>query len=102
MATPDDPHLPSRVNAVLIANTYHEFTDSHSILAHVHQALVPAAGWLSSIVHRSQRSSDASETAEHEISAERVENELRQANFEIVSSARSFHRKRSRYVRVGG
>jgi hypothetical protein len=30
-------------------------------------------------------SSAVSETAEHEISAERVENELRQANFEIVN-----------------
>jgi predicted methyltransferase len=32
---PTDPHLPTHVNAVLILNTYHEFTDSHSILVHV-------------------------------------------------------------------
>ena len=38
---PDDPHLPARVNAVLIANTYHEFTDSRSIVGHVRQSLVP-------------------------------------------------------------
>ena len=38
---PDDPHLPTQgVNAVLIANTYHEFTDSQAILAHVVRSLV--------------------------------------------------------------
>ena len=36
-----DPHLPPRqVNEVLIANTYHELTDSQAILAHVRQSLV--------------------------------------------------------------
>ena len=32
----NDPHLPDGVNAVLIANTYHEFTDPRPILAHVY------------------------------------------------------------------
>ena len=85
LGEPADPHLPAQVNAVLVLNTYHEFTDSHSILVHVHQSLVPAGRLV--IVDREPRpaSSNFSETAEHEISAERVESELRQANFEIVS-----------------
>ena len=36
-----NPHLPKRVDAVLISNTYHEFADAHSILAHVYASLVP-------------------------------------------------------------
>jgi predicted methyltransferase len=85
LGEPADPHLPAQVNTVLILNTYHEFTDSHSILVHVHQSLVPAGRLV--IVDREPRpaSSAVSETAEHEISAERVESELRQANFDIVS-----------------
>ena len=41
--------------------------------------------WLSSTANQSQTAATTSETAEHEISAERVEGELRQAKFEIVS-----------------
>src|SRR6202030_473989 len=38
---PDNPHLPVRgVNAVLIANTYHEFANSQAILGHVVRSLV--------------------------------------------------------------
>lgn len=82
---PTDPHLPTHVNAVLILNTYYEFTDSHSILVHVGQSLIPTGRLV--VVDREPKlaSSAVSETAEHEISAERVENELRQANFEIVN-----------------
>lgn len=85
LGDPTDPHLPTHVNAVLISNTYHEFTDSHSILVHVYQALVPAGRLV--VVDREPKpaSSTISELAEHEISTERVESELRQANFEIVS-----------------
>ena len=66
------------VNAVLISNTYHEFTDSHSILAHVQQSLVPGGRLV--VVDREPKSSAElrlSESAEHEISAEQVESELR-------------------------
>ena len=87
---PTDPHLPTHVNAVLILNTYHEFTDSHSILVHVGQSLIPTGRLV--VVDREPKlaSSAVSETAEHEISAERVENELRQANFEIVNRQEHF------------
>ena len=82
---PTDPHLPTHVNAVLILNTYHEFTDSHSILVHVGQSLIPTGRLV--VVDREPKlaSGAVSETAEHEISVERVESELRQANCEIVS-----------------
>ena len=82
---PADPHLPARVDAVLILNTYHEFTDSRPILVHVYESLAPGGRLV--IVDREPKpaSSALAETAEHEISAERVENELRQANFEIVN-----------------
>ena len=80
----NSPHLPPRVNAVLIANTYHEFTDSQPILAHVRQSLAPAGKLV--VVDRWPNAANVgiTETGEHEISPERVENELRQADFEIV------------------
>ena len=80
---PNDPHLPMRVDAVLILNTYHEFIDSRPILAHIYQSLVPGGQLV--VVDRApkQDAVRASETTEHEISVERVEGELRQARFEI-------------------
>lgn len=85
-----DPHLPERVNAVLISNTYHEFTDSRSILAHVYQSLVRQGRLV--VIDRSPRLARGamSETAEHEISSETVEGELRLANFEIIRKEDSF------------
>ena len=81
---PSDPHLPERVNAVLISNTYHEFTDPRAILIHVHQSLVRAGRLV--VIDRSPKpaSGAALETVEHEISSDRVEEEIRVANFEIV------------------
>ena len=85
MALLNDPRLPPQVNSVLIANTYHEFTDSQAILAHVHQSLVHTGRLV--IVDRSPQlaSGVGAESSEHEISADRVERELRETNFEIVS-----------------
>jgi ubiquinone/menaquinone biosynthesis C-methylase UbiE len=80
----NDTHLPPRVNAVLIANTYHEFTDSQPILARVRKSLVPAGEVV--VVDRWPNPANIgiSENGDHEISPERVENQLLQANFEIV------------------
>lgn len=90
---PDDPHLPARANAVLIANTYHEFTDSRSILDHIRQSLVP--GGKLAVVDRKPNSTGvgSSDIGSHEISADRVEEELRQANFEIVRRQDDFIEK---------
>jgi predicted methyltransferase len=86
-----DPHLPmQRVNEVLIANTYHELADSRAILTHVRESLV--SGGRLVVVDRapSPAGIGASRLAEHEISAEQVKNELRQAEFEIVTLQNNF------------
>jgi len=85
LGDPMDPHLPLGVNAVLISNTYHEFTDSHSILVHVYQSLISTGRLV--IIDREPKPIDGadSQSAEHEISAEQVERELRQASFEILN-----------------
>lgn len=88
---PDDPHLPSqRVNEVLIANTYHEFTDSRAILERVRQALI--SGGRVVVVDRAPKPAGvgANRLAEHEISAGQVEGELRKAQFEIVTRQDDF------------
>jgi SAM-dependent methyltransferase len=36
----DDPHLPARVDAVLIVNTYHELTAARAILGRLRESLV--------------------------------------------------------------
>jgi ubiquinone/menaquinone biosynthesis C-methylase UbiE len=83
---PTDPHLPQgRVNGVLIANTYHEFTDSKAMLSHVWSSLV--SGGRLVVVDRAPNPADVGKTemGEHEISAEQVESELRQGKFAMVS-----------------
>ena len=80
-----DPHLPRRVNSVLISNTYHEFIDPHAILAHVYESLIHNGRVV--VLDRAPRptSNGASQSTEHEISSDQVERELRDAHFEIVS-----------------
>jgi predicted methyltransferase len=90
---PDDPHLPVQgVNAVLIANTYHELTNSQAILAHVVRSLV--SGGLLVVVDRNPSQAEIGFTGagaeRHEVSANQVESELRQAGFEIVSRENRF------------
>ena len=81
----NDPRLPANVNSVLISNTYHEFTDSHSILVRVYQALVQSGRLV--IVDRAPQpaSGGITESTEHEISAAPAEGELRKTQFEIVN-----------------
>jgi ubiquinone/menaquinone biosynthesis C-methylase UbiE len=89
-----DPRLPlRRANKVLIANTYHELTDSQAILAHVSQSLVPGGRLV--ILDRAPKleTIGASPLADHEISAEQVESEVRRAQFEIVSRQNAFIEK---------
>jgi predicted methyltransferase len=91
---PTDPHLPrGRVNEVLIANTYHELADSQSMLMQVRQSLMPGGRVV--VLDRSPNGAGigASGLAEHEISAERVENDLRQAQLEILNRQNVFIEK---------
>ena len=80
---PDDPHLPDRVNAVLIANTYHEFAHPRLILAAVYASLVPGGRLV--VVDRAPGDNSQNIAGAHEMSADAVENDLRQAHFEIVT-----------------
>lgn len=83
---PDDPHLPlGRVNAVLIANTYHEFAQPQPVLKHVFESLV--SGGRLVVLDRAPNQADVgvSGLAEHEISAARVEGDLQKAGFNVVS-----------------
>lgn len=88
LGEPDDPHMPVQgVNAVLIANTYHEFTNSQAILVHVVRSLV--SGGRLVVVDREPRPMEnrpaRTRAEQHEVSSEQVESELRHAGFEIVS-----------------
>lgn len=85
-----DPQLPARVNAVLISNTYHEFTDARSVLVHVYNSLVPGGRLV--IVDREPKLSKSSavDLGNHEISANIVESDLRAANFDLVSEQDNF------------
>ena len=87
----DDPRLrPDSINAVLISNTYHEFTAARSILDHVRQALIPGGRLV--IVDRSPRNlqDQVGAQQEHEISSGQVATDLRQANFVIDSRTDRF------------
>jgi ubiquinone/menaquinone biosynthesis C-methylase UbiE len=75
----DDPHLASgTVDAVLIANTYHELTAPEKILAHLSRALRPGGRLV--IVDRKGSSSE-----HHQAVPPAVEAEVRKAGFSIVS-----------------
>jgi ubiquinone/menaquinone biosynthesis C-methylase UbiE len=87
----DDPRLRSgSVNAVLISNTYHEFTAARSILDHIRQSLVPGGSLV--VIDRSPRDAQVQATAqqEHEISSKQVATDLRKANFVIDSQTDHF------------
>jgi len=82
---PSDPHLPvNGVNAVLIANTYHELSDSRSIVSAVSKALT--GGGRLVIVDRQPAPAPAGAAVEpdHAVSLAQVETELHQAGFSVV------------------
>lgn len=96
LGAPGDPHLAARgANAVLIANTYHEFTDPHSILSHVFKSLI--SGGRLVVVDREPRPDwtgpEGAAAEHHEVSASAVESELRQEGFEIVGRQDHFIEK---------
>jgi predicted methyltransferase len=79
---PDDPHLQTGIaEAVLIANTYHEFSEPKLILDHVFHSL-KRGGRLVILDHAlrfAATESRESGAQSHEIPAELVESEIRQA-----------------------
>ncbi len=83
----DNPRLPTgTVDAVLICNTYHEFSNPELILQRVFQSL--RAGGRLVVVDRSARPTEAQHT--HEVPLTRVEGQLRDQGFEILSHDDSF------------
>jgi len=77
---PDNPHLPSTLDAVLIVNTYHELTASEAILSSVRRSLVPGGRLV--VVDHGAEEKDSGPL--HEKAASEVESELVRAGFEIV------------------
>jgi predicted methyltransferase len=90
----DDPGLPmQKVDAVLIANTYREFTDSEAMAQHVFDALRPGGRLV--VVDRGPvpgaEGAGAEEAREHhERSPQAVEQELLAYGFELVSRQDGF------------
>src|SRR5262249_9176217 len=82
LGEPNDPHLPySAVNAVLIANTYHELENPHAVLNQLFRSLV--SGGVLVIV-------DPVHTERGEVSLTTVETELRTGGFQIISREDQF------------
>jgi hypothetical protein len=79
LGAPDDPHITGSVDAVLVANTYHELEHPATVLGHLRDALVPSGRLV--IADRGPKSSNE----EHSIDPELVETELRRDGYEIVS-----------------
>jgi len=83
----NNPRLPAdSVDAVLICNTYHEFSDPELILDRVIRSLRPGGRLV--VVDRAPRATEAQHT--HEVPLAAVERELRDKGFEIVSQDDSF------------
>ena len=85
---PDNPRLQTgSADAVLIANTYHEFTQAKPMLDHVFQSL-KSGGRLVILDHELRSARTESReigTQHHEVAADLVEAETRRAGFEIIS-----------------
>jgi predicted methyltransferase len=79
LGEPDDPHVSGPVDAVLIANTYHELARAGIVLAHVHDVL--AEGGRLVIADRGPQSTNT----DHAINPAIVEAELCRDGFDIQS-----------------
>ena len=94
LGEPDDPHLPMQgIDAVLIANTYHEFTNPQAMGDHVIQALRPGGRLV--VADRGpgpggEAVNEAEAREHHERSPEAVERELLAEGFELVSRQDGF------------
>jgi ubiquinone/menaquinone biosynthesis C-methylase UbiE len=88
---PNDPHLPAiPLDAVLIANTYHELSDPKSILRHISRTLRPGGRIV--IIDPAPHHEEASGIEEHRMPSKMVEGEMRTEGFEIISCEDSFVR----------
>jgi ubiquinone/menaquinone biosynthesis C-methylase UbiE len=84
----DDPHLPKgSVDAVLIANSYHEFTKPLAILDHTFRALRSNGRLV--VLDRGPRSDHGEhreiQMQQYQIAASIAQEEIRQRGFEVIS-----------------
>ena len=84
----DNPHLPEgQIDAVLIANTYHEFMHPLAVLNHVFHAL--HRGGRLVLVDRGPLSADQEpgefEERHHEVPPSAVESDIRKTGFDLIS-----------------
>ena len=87
----DDPHLPvGTVEAVLIANTYHEFAAPESMLDHIVKSLRPGGRLV--VIDRTPSSDQSGSESEHhhQISPATVEAQLRQKGLKILEREDQF------------
>jgi ubiquinone/menaquinone biosynthesis C-methylase UbiE len=89
----DDPHLPTgAVDAVLVANTYHELTHSEAILNAIFHSLRPVGRLV--VVDRGPEGGHEEardvEVQHHELPLDLAEKEIRQSGFEIISQQGRF------------
>src|SRR6516162_2715842 len=90
----DAPHLPvGTVDAVLIANTYHEFAAPELMLDHIFKSLRP--GGRLAVIDRSSAGDQSGSEAEHHhlISRAAVEAQLRQKGLTILEREDQFIRR---------
>jgi ubiquinone/menaquinone biosynthesis C-methylase UbiE len=82
LANADDPHLPNGgVDAILVANTYHELPHRDLVLEGLRAALRPGGRLV--VIDRSTFGQDA-EALHHEVSSDVVDFDLRRASFEVL------------------
>lgn len=95
LGKPDDPRLPaSTLDAVLIADVYHEIARPAAVLARVREALKPS-GLLMIIEYLKPEMTNRSRKAqakEHNIAPEFVEGDLKRTGFVIVERRDPFGR----------
>jgi predicted methyltransferase len=86
-----DPRLPAEVDAAVVLNSYHEFTQHRDMLAGIRKSLRPGA--LLVLVDNSHPDAALSreeQASRHAIHPSHVERELRAAGFEIVQRTDAF------------
>ncbi|HUE85731.1 MAG TPA: methyltransferase domain-containing protein [Vicinamibacterales bacterium] len=89
----DDPHLPAdSLDAVLVVNAYHEFAEYRAMLAHLRAALRPGGRLVlvEPIPSRAEDTTREAQTRRHAIAIEFVEQDLREAGFEITKKDGGF------------